>query len=215
MSESQQPELERIWSYYLSEIAVRKIGNRIMNCFYQDDATSWLAMPLHRMTRIAEELDLQLSQWWENVPPMLFTPSASTGEDPRPRQELGFMLHARLSDLRERIYRPFLYLSIHLPRTDPAQPTLVPHVKRCVDACMSFLNRGCPRHRHHGTWYENRGMYLKSLLLIAGARSGAVQLPQDWQDGVGMCLAGLKFWEGEAPDLREAREVLTELMTEL
>ena len=58
-----QPELERVWSYYLSEIAVRKIGNRVMNCFYQDDAAHWLTMPLHRMTRIAEELELQLSQW--------------------------------------------------------------------------------------------------------------------------------------------------------
>ena len=62
-SRPQQPELERIWSYYLSEIAVRKIGNRIMNCFYQDDASTWLTMPLLRMMRIAEELELQLTQW--------------------------------------------------------------------------------------------------------------------------------------------------------
>lgn len=63
-SEASHTEVERIWSYYLSEIAVRKIGNRIMNCFYQEDAAAWLSMPLHRLIRVAEELELQLSQWY-------------------------------------------------------------------------------------------------------------------------------------------------------
>ena len=63
-SGSEHPFLERVWSYYLSEIAVRKIGNRIMNCFYQDDATAWLSMPLQGLMRIAEELELQLTQWY-------------------------------------------------------------------------------------------------------------------------------------------------------
>lgn len=234
-SETSHPEVERIWSYYLSEIAVRKIGNRIMNCFYQEDAAAWLSMPLHRLTRIAEELELQLSQWYtptspahfevllthirrfENIPVILFTPSASSpGDDPQLRvaQELQFVLHARLADFRERIYRPFLYLAIHLPRNDPAQDALAPYVQRCVDACLNFLRRGTPRHRHHGTWYENRGMFLKTLLLVAGARSGAVRLPSGWREGADMCIAGFRFWEGEAPDLREAREVLSELLEE-
>lgn len=125
------------------------------------------------------------------------------------------MLHARLADFRERIYRPFLYLAIHLPRTDPAQDTLAPYVQRCVGACLSFLHRGTPRHRHHGTWYENRGMFLKTLLVVAAARSGKVRLPNDWLDGAGRCVAGLRFWEAEAPDLKEAREILGELLDSL
>lgn len=64
LSEASHTEVERIWSYYLSEIAVRKIGNRVMNCFYQEDAAAWLSMPLHRLIRVAEELELQLSQWY-------------------------------------------------------------------------------------------------------------------------------------------------------
>ncbi|KAL2213944.1 hypothetical protein CC79DRAFT_1391828 [Sarocladium strictum] len=216
-SDTSHPEVERIWSYYLSEIAVRKIGNRIMNCFYQEDAAAWLSMPLHRLTRIAEELELQLSQWFENIPVILFTPSTPSPSDPPLliAQELQFVLHARLSDFRERIYRPFLYLAIHLPPNDPAQDVLAPYVSRCVDACLSFLQRGTPRHRHHGTWYENRGMFLKTLLLVAGKRSGAVRLPEGWREGAGACLAGFRFWEGEAPDLREAREVLTELLDDV
>lgn len=268
VSEASHTEVERIWSYYLSEIAVRKIGNRIMNCFYQEDATAWLSMPLHRMIRVAEELELQLSQWYdclsflfwfsslpqpsqalfshdtyetqdmlsipryENIPVILFTPSTTNSASPSPpgvaadspsstsphhrvASELHFMLHARLADFRERIYRPFLYLAMHLPRTDPAQQTLTPYVQRCVSACLSFLNRGTPRHRHHGTWFENRGMVLKTLLLLAAARSGAVGLPGGWEEGVERCLAGLRFWEGEAPDLGVAREILSELLGSL
>jgi hypothetical protein len=54
---------EEVWSYYVSEIAVRKIGNRLMNCFYKEDESSWLSMPLDRMIRVADELELQLTQW--------------------------------------------------------------------------------------------------------------------------------------------------------
>jgi hypothetical protein len=58
-----QKDSEEVWSYYVSEIAVRKIGNRLMNCFYKDDETSWMSMRLDRMIRVADELELQLTQW--------------------------------------------------------------------------------------------------------------------------------------------------------
>ena len=80
---------------------------------------------------------------------------------------------------------------------------------------MSFLLRGTPRHRHHGTWYENRGMFLKSLLVIAAAKSGKVHLPSLWQQGVDLCIAGFKFWEHESPDLQESRIVLASLLDKL
>jgi hypothetical protein len=54
---------EEVWSYYVSELAVRKIGNRLMNCFYKEDESSWLSMPLERMIRVANELELQLTLW--------------------------------------------------------------------------------------------------------------------------------------------------------
>lgn len=58
------PELEKSWGYYLSDIAVRQIGNRLMNTFYKEDESSWLTMPLDRVIRVAEEIDLQLTHWY-------------------------------------------------------------------------------------------------------------------------------------------------------
>lgn len=55
--------LEQSWFYYLSDIAVRRIANRIVNTFYQGSASGWLSTPIERMTQAATELELQLSQW--------------------------------------------------------------------------------------------------------------------------------------------------------
>jgi hypothetical protein len=57
------PELENSWSYYLSDIAVRRIGNRLMNSFYKEDESTWLSIPVDRLMRVAEELEAQLTQW--------------------------------------------------------------------------------------------------------------------------------------------------------
>lgn len=150
-----------------------------------------------------------------NLPEILAPTARESTHDHLVREELKFMLHPRLLDFRERIYRPFLYLCLYHPPTDPIQETLAPYVQRHVQACIKALLRGTPRHRHHGTWYENRGMFLKSLLLVAAVKSRKIHVADIWRECVQLCLAGFKFWEQEAPDLREARFVLESLLAEL
>lgn len=55
--------LEQSWFYYLSDIAVRRIANRIVNTFYQGSASVWLSIPIDKMIHAASELELQLIQW--------------------------------------------------------------------------------------------------------------------------------------------------------
>lgn len=62
--EQDRAVLEKSWNFYLSELAVRRIGNRLMGCFYQHDETWWLSVPLERLIRIATEIELQLTQWY-------------------------------------------------------------------------------------------------------------------------------------------------------
>jgi hypothetical protein len=62
--EQDRAAIEKIWNFYLSELAVRRIGNRLMGCFYQHDETWWLSVPLERLIRIATEIELQLTQWY-------------------------------------------------------------------------------------------------------------------------------------------------------
>ncbi len=69
-------ELEKSWGYYLSDIAVRRIADRLVNTFYQESPKSWLSMPLERMIRVAEELEMQLTQWYLclSSPPLAHPP---------------------------------------------------------------------------------------------------------------------------------------------
>jgi hypothetical protein len=111
-----EPELQRSWYYYLSEIASRRIANRIFNGFYKTGPQSWFSVPMARMQRIAEELDAQLVQWSEHIPhPVAF-------EDQPSSDELTSMLQGRFLELRERVWRPFLYLVIHEPPPPPSGP---------------------------------------------------------------------------------------------
>lgn len=56
-------QLEQSWIYYLSDVSHRHISTRLVNMFYQDNAESWLSMPIDRMVNVAQELHLQLTQW--------------------------------------------------------------------------------------------------------------------------------------------------------
>lgn len=114
---------EESWYYYLTEIAVRRIGNRIVNTFYTRDMETWLdAKPLLRM---ALEFDDQISQWSSNLPPAMqqwktaYTirdpTSSTTGKGPAAHvsQELSWALENRLLEARSWLYQPFLYNLIH------------------------------------------------------------------------------------------------------
>lgn len=61
-STSEQAE-EQSWFYYLSEIAVRRIENRMLCAFYKFDHNSWSKMGLATMICAAEEIEAQLETW--------------------------------------------------------------------------------------------------------------------------------------------------------
>jgi hypothetical protein len=62
-SSKTQTDLEKSWRYYLADIAVQQMANRLVNTFYSDHSRSWLTMPVERMVRVAEELEMQMVQW--------------------------------------------------------------------------------------------------------------------------------------------------------
>ena len=57
------PELERSWYYYLADIAVRRILQRVFDLFYKSSHQTWSEQVLSRLIWSAEELDQQLTQW--------------------------------------------------------------------------------------------------------------------------------------------------------
>jgi hypothetical protein len=51
------------WYYYLTEIALRRIGNRILNAFYKDKAVPGYGIKVVEMMMIAVDFESQLMQW--------------------------------------------------------------------------------------------------------------------------------------------------------
>jgi hypothetical protein len=156
--------------------------------------------------RISDELDKQTLQWWENIPG---SPSPLL---PETTDELTYMLWLDYVDLRERIWRPFVYLAVHGNFTDTDMSLVDASAQKCLDMCFQTLEGARLKHRHHGLWLTIRCMFSKALLIIAAAKSGNVEVKEDWQDRVQDFVAYLRYWEVESPECKGMRTALQVLM---
>ena len=114
---------EESWYYYLTEIALRRIGNRIINTFFRQEPTSWLNV--RPLLRIAQEFDVQVSSWSANLPPAMKHYEASLvirapmldAQIKNPKssvsRELSWATENRILEMRSWLYQPFLYYFIH------------------------------------------------------------------------------------------------------
>ncbi|KAF2486258.1 hypothetical protein BDY17DRAFT_321070 [Neohortaea acidophila] len=123
---------EESWYYYLTEIALRRIGNRIINTFFRQDPTAWL--DIKPWLSIALEFDTQVSAWSAHLPAAMqhwetnYTIRAPThtslpdGSGNHVSRELSWATDNRLLEMRSWLYQPFLYYFIHnstLPKYPP------------------------------------------------------------------------------------------------
>ncbi|KAK4903972.1 hypothetical protein LTR49_026497 [Elasticomyces elasticus] len=114
---------EESWYYYLTEIALRRIGNRIINIFFGNQPSAWL--DVKPLFRIARELDTQVSAWSANLPTaMKQWETSDVIKRPEPgvlpehggnhvMQELSWALENRLLEVRSWLYQPFIYWLVH------------------------------------------------------------------------------------------------------
>lgn len=123
---------EESWYYYLTEIALRRIGNRIINSFFCQDRSFWLN--IKPFLRIAQEFEVQVSSWSANLPPAmqhLETTSVIRAPHLNSRRgctgnhvsrELSWAIDNRLLEMQTWLYQPFLYYLVHVG-VSPPPPT--------------------------------------------------------------------------------------------
>lgn len=203
-------EQEQAWFYYLSEVALRRIGNCILNFFYKDSFESWRECDIPSTIKIADEFFRQLDEWYEGLPiPIGFNIS---GSEVLPDEELPYLLYIRLQEIRSWILRPFLFLAIHLPPNTPHRPLLETYVAEALSCCARLIDGNSIIHRHHGTWYMLRLSITSALCLLAAGRR-QFEVPA-LRQSVGLAINTLRHWEGQAPgDIREGRLILEELLS--
>lgn len=204
------PEQEQSWYYYLSEIALRRIGNRVLAAFYTQGPDSWLDMELSVMTNIARELTRQLDEWRDRLPSAINY--VHSGLDEIPHEELPYMIRTRELEIRSWVLRPFLYYALHLPLHDHQQPVLFPLVEELTLCCSRLIRANAVRHRHHGTWYVNRLSVTAALCIVAASIKG-LSLPLGWEVTIQIAVETLYYWENEGPgDMQKSRLILEELL---
>ena len=125
---------EESWYYYLTEIALRRIGNRIINTFFSQHPTAWIN--IKPLLGIALEFDTQVSAWSAHLPDAMqhwemnytirapsFT-STPDGTGNYVSQELSWATDNRLLEMRSWLYQPFMYYLIHYETPVHVLPTI-------------------------------------------------------------------------------------------
>lgn len=130
--------------------------------------------------------------------------------------ELAYHLQARALEIRERIYRPFLFLVIHQELARSTLTPLRPFVQEHTATCLRLIRQWNIRHRHHGTWLMIRQSFASALLLVAARKAGLSEVSEEQcEEAVQMSLSTLRYWEKEAPDLRASRLILEDIVQAL
>lgn len=222
-------EFEEGWYYYLADIAARRLLQRVISSLYHAGESAWLDAPYQGLLQTAEELSRQLSQWLVGHVQLNISlgltfqcrhgtlPELITFEYDQPADtELAYHLQARALEIRERIYRPFLFRSAHKRNELAERAVMAPLVQIHASACTKLICHWDIRHRHHGSWLMARQSFTSALLLSAGRLSGlGVVDEESFKQSIRHTLSTLRFWEAEAPDLKASRLILQDVSNQV
>lgn len=91
---------EKSWYYYLTEVALQRIGNHILNTFYCADHTSWLHVK--PLIPIAKEFEEQILVWSSSLPPAMQYDKSPA--DFSSNRELSWATRNRLLEMKAWLY---------------------------------------------------------------------------------------------------------------
>lgn len=130
--------------------------------------------------------------------------------------ELAYHLQARELEIRERIFRPFLFRRLHRHGDAVDDEAIGRLVQLHASTCVKLIEHWDVRHRHHGTWFMVRQSFTAALLLLAAQRSGLQETDEaSCHRSIQHTLSTLRFWEAEAPDLKASRLILEDVSSQL
>lgn len=113
---------DELW-YFLAEIALRRLLNRVSQLIYSKDSMSSTTS----LEPVVAELDYQLTQWYESLPlPLQFPFTRTVLQDP-----VQAVLRLRFYACRTIIYRPYI-----LAVLENEQAVLDPSVRECCHKCL-------------------------------------------------------------------------------
>ncbi|KAL4806964.1 hypothetical protein BDV18DRAFT_136528 [Aspergillus unguis] len=195
---------DELW-YFLAEIALRRLLNRVSHMVYQKDNTLTLAS----LAPIVSELDFQLSQWYEGLPqPVRFPLSHAPISDP-----VQSVLRLRYFACRTIIYRPYI-LAVFENEQTSSDPWVRESCRRCLEATLYQLENVTSHRDGHlpYLWQGALSMVSQSLLIMGATMSPALSdlLPSRFRVGsiIASVIEEVDRYAHLAPSLRLSAEIL-------
>ncbi|KAJ6104334.1 hypothetical protein N7523_010654 [Penicillium sp. IBT 18751x] len=201
------------WYFYLADIALRRLGNRILNYIYRLNGLDTTVS-----TETIRGFEAEATGLLESLPAPLNlenTPHDVTDGDDR-NSALSFILNGHLIDCYEMMYWPFV--------ADVVQGSPLPHetseafARKGFDICVRRIekNESGFYYRHHGTWLMLRSCTRSALVLTGAARLGLTTLlPIEWSAAVEKVMQVLQYWKDESKDVAVSLDVLEGLMKDI
>ncbi|KAJ5988303.1 hypothetical protein N7481_003513 [Penicillium waksmanii] len=161
--QAQQAGRDELW-YFLSEIALRRLLNRVSHLIYQKDSTHTLSS----LGPIVSELDFQLSQWYESLPqPVQFPLGQLPSNNP-----VQTVLRHRYNACRTIIYRPYI-LAVFENESVGADNEALECCRRCLDSTLRQLEHITSHREGHlpYLWQGALSMVSQALLIMGATMS--------------------------------------------
>ncbi|KAK6592473.1 C6 zinc finger domain-containing protein [Botrytis cinerea] len=153
--------------YFLACISMRRLLNRVHNLLYAKETGA--SLDDARFPFIVEELDHQLEEWRDFLPPAL---QFVVDTQPAQGQHAGF-LRQRYLTCRSVIYRPYLtWVLTNHPQDINVAQNVLEKCRNCLDACLlHIINlRGFAHTVMMDTWICSLSMTGAMLVLLAASR---------------------------------------------
>ena len=220
--EELKSQREIVWYFYLAEIALRRLGNRVLNHIYTARPSGAIntAATTSSMVESILGFEQQASDWLRSLPRGLglddSAPEVPSSDDSDLHTTLKFILSGHLLDCYEMMYWPFAAdaLNGNIATATPTSPD-VPHnhdinanfIRKALNVCVERIAKNEPGffYRHHGTWLMLRSCTRSALVLLAANRVEKVRasLPEEWKTSVGKVVEMLTFWRRESRDVED------------
>jgi hypothetical protein len=195
---------DELW-YFLAEIALRRLLNRVSHLIYQKDNVHTLSS----LGPIVSELDFQLSQWYENLPQPVQFPLASAPL----LNPVQTVLRLRYHACRTIIYRPYI-LAVFENEQTGAEAGVRECCRRCLDATLRQLEDVTSHREGHlpYLWQGALSMVSQTLLIMGATMSPTLSTllpaPLETQAIISSVIVEVERYAHLAPSLKLSAEII-------
>ncbi|KAF1810728.1 hypothetical protein P152DRAFT_400545 [Eremomyces bilateralis CBS 781.70] len=201
---------DELW-YFLAQIALRRLLNRVSHLIY---ARSSATKSPSSLDAVVAELDFQLTQWYDGLPPAVRFPQ---GMNPgmATAAPVQTVLRLRYYACRTIIFRPYIQAVLN-DESAAIDPSVQDNCRKCLEACIRQLEHITAHHAGHlpYLWQGALSIVSQALLIMGATMSpslSALLPPPDQMDVmIEEVIREIERYAALAPSIRLSAEIVRE-----